>query len=498
VNNVTTSGTTASATQTVDLTRAWQRVQVTGANQNGLGQLYLQIGGGGSFPAGQIIYVWGAEMVMGSSAGTPVQTAGTTANDATGASVYLAPNGLNESYTYDSFGNMQQSGNFSFVQTYTAANRLSGWSYDASGNLLNDGLGNNYTYDSEGRTSTVAGYSYVYDAQGDRVSKVGSAVIDHVYFAGRELARLAGGQWSDLIYGASGLLAEVPGTQTGSPVYRMTDYLGSAVGTMDSNGVLLSSSDYAPFGQLFVGGSTDPYQFTGKERDAESGKDYFGARYYASSMGRWMSPDWSDDPDPIPYADLENPQSFNLYGYTGNNPLSAVDSDGHVYSDSPEDPMPGLVPLSYLIRCVTCHSPSQRMTDGQFNADVLDLETRVIFSVLFQSRFRSPLSLPAQPAQSTPADPNQGKPKFEPNKNKHHQNAKGKASAEPTNSEDLYKNATKSKNGTWWAKDSDGVLHRFSSDNAGGAHWSGSTAGENGIQSQNIPGDIKNAFGWTK
>jgi RHS repeat-associated protein len=55
--------------------------------------------------------------------------------------------------------------------------------------------------------------------------------------------------------------------------------------------------------------------FTGKERDAESGNDYFGARYYASSMGRFLSPDWSASPVGIPYGDLENPQSLNLYGY---------------------------------------------------------------------------------------------------------------------------------------------------------------------------------------
>jgi RHS repeat-associated protein len=36
--------------------------------------------------------------------------------------------------------------------------------------------------------------------------------------------------------------------------------------------------------------------FTGKERDTESGLDYFGARYYASTMGRWLSPDWADKP----------------------------------------------------------------------------------------------------------------------------------------------------------------------------------------------------------
>jgi RHS repeat-associated protein len=69
--------------------------------------------------------------------------------------------------------------------------------------------------------------------------------------------------------------------------------------------------------------------FTGKERDTESGLDYFGARYYASSMGRWMSPDWSAKEEPVPYAEIDNPQSLNLYSYVYNNPLSKADSDGH-------------------------------------------------------------------------------------------------------------------------------------------------------------------------
>ena len=68
---------------------------------------------------------------------------------------------------------------------------------------------------------------------------------------------------------------------------------------------------------------------TGKERDAESGNDYFGARYYASSMGRFMSPDWSAKEEPVPYAKLDDPQSLNLYAYVRNNPLSRVDADGH-------------------------------------------------------------------------------------------------------------------------------------------------------------------------
>jgi hypothetical protein len=42
-----------------------------------------------------------------------------------------------------------------------------------------------------------------------------------------------------------------------------------------------------------------------------------------------MSPDWADKPEPVPYADLNDPQSLNLYGYVRNNPLSHADADGH-------------------------------------------------------------------------------------------------------------------------------------------------------------------------
>jgi RHS repeat-associated protein len=71
------------------------------------------------------------------------------------------------------------------------------------------------------------------------------------------------------------------------------------------------------------------HRYTGKERDTESGNDYFDARYYSSAMGRFMSPDWAENPAAIPYAELSNPQSLNLYSYAGNNPLRDVDPDGH-------------------------------------------------------------------------------------------------------------------------------------------------------------------------
>jgi RHS repeat-associated protein len=73
---------------------------------------------------------------------------------------------------------------------------------------------------------------------------------------------------------------------------------------------------------------------TGKERDSESGNDYFGARYYASSMGRMMSPDPANAG-----ADPSNPQSWNMYSYALNNPLIITDPTGL-------DPCPQPVPAS--------------------------------------------------------------------------------------------------------------------------------------------------------
>src|SRR5271157_2683964 len=66
------------------------------------------------------------------------------------------------------------------------------------------------------------------------------------------------------------------------------------------------------------------YKFTGKERDAESGLDNFGARYDASSLGRFMTP----DPVFISADRVFDPQSLNLYAYVRNNPLSLVDPTG--------------------------------------------------------------------------------------------------------------------------------------------------------------------------
>ena len=71
-------------------------------------------------------------------------------------------------------------------------------------------------------------------------------------------------------------------------------------------------------------------RYTGKERDTESGNDYMFARYYNSATGRFTTPDWSAKVVPVPYAQMGDPQSLNLYAYVGNNPITHVDPDGHL------------------------------------------------------------------------------------------------------------------------------------------------------------------------
>jgi len=213
---------------------------------------------------------------------------------------------------------------------------------------------NTYLYDAEGRICAVystlsnTATGYVYDAAGNRVAK-GSISTMSCDITTNGFTPTAG-----YVVGPSGeQLTEVDANNNW--VHTNVYAGGKQIGTYDVQGLHIYIDDplgtrrvqvaditktveavyqSLPFGdgltQIPVT-ADDPTEnhFTGKERDAESGNDYFLARYYSSATGRFLSPDWSAKVEPVPYAKLDNPQSLNLYGYMRNNPLGGVDQDGH-------------------------------------------------------------------------------------------------------------------------------------------------------------------------
>jgi RHS repeat-associated protein len=117
--------------------------------------------------------------------------------------------------------------------------------------------------------------------------------------------------------------------------YYGEDFLGTSRQIFTSASALCYDAEFYPFGgeRAYTTTCTPTYKFEGKERDSETSNDDFGARYYSSSFGRWTSPDWSSTPAPVPYANLTNPQTLNLYAMVSDNPETFVDLDGHFWRE---------------------------------------------------------------------------------------------------------------------------------------------------------------------
>jgi RHS repeat-associated protein len=143
----------------------------------------------------------------------------------------------------------------------------------------------------------------------------------------RRSSNLAGAISADYIFFNGSRAARVD-RPSGKVHFFLAGHLGSArmlITPASSTTVTVEQDlDYAPYGVL-VGGATgaDHYEFTGKERDTETGLDNFGKRYDASSLGRFMTPDafYKD-------SHVGDPQSWNEYAYARNNPLRYVDPTG--------------------------------------------------------------------------------------------------------------------------------------------------------------------------
>jgi RHS repeat-associated protein len=224
--------------------------------------------------------------------------------------------------------------------------------FDGDGRPLSDGI-NTYLWEAQGWlcgvTTSVDGdhYQYIYDAEGRKVTTAsrGNAACDQnvttladyvIDQDGRQITQVSSTQaWQHTNVFANGELLATYAASDGGLHFALNDWLGDKRVQVSPTGPTQLAVDLTCWNLPFNGhfgcsgiGATD-HNYTGKEHDTYTSLDLFGAREYANYSGRFLSPDWSDESDPVPYADLENPQTLNLYGYVTNNPLRLYDPSGH-------------------------------------------------------------------------------------------------------------------------------------------------------------------------
>jgi RHS repeat-associated protein len=255
-------------------------------------------------------------------------------------------------YSYDAWGNLltkspTKCSAENLNESADVQNRMhviSGpdYSYDAAGNMTHDATsGLNYSYDQENRIAGAGGFAYTYDAEGNRVEKSnGSTGTLYWYMAPGIVAEsdLSGNLQSEYVFfdGERVARKDFPNNTVS---YYFSDRLNTTNVVTDAQGNIKNESDFYPWGGeiQFLANDANKYRYGGHELDGETGLYYYGARYYSNSLGRFITPDWSALPVPVPYADLHDPQTLNLYGYVRNLPTTNADSNGHTFEGLKQD-----------------------------------------------------------------------------------------------------------------------------------------------------------------
>jgi RHS repeat-associated protein len=248
-----------------------------------------------------------------------------------------------ESYTYDEVGNRLSSISIS-PYVYNSSNELTSklgttYTYDDNGNLQSksDASGTtNYSWDPENRLTSVSlprsgeTVSYQYDPFGRRIYKSSSLGTTIFVYDGSNVIEEVGADGSLIAsythaLGIDEPLSVVRGDTTN---YYLADRLGSVTSLTDSKGNLVSTYQYDSFGKLTgsTGSISNPFLYTGRELDAETGLYFYRARYYDPNLGRFISE------DPIRFD-----AGTNFYIYVQNNPINSNDPFG-LQSGAPTAP----------------------------------------------------------------------------------------------------------------------------------------------------------------
>jgi RHS repeat-associated protein len=248
-----------------------------------------------------------------------------------------------ESYSFDPVGNRTGSLNVA-LYSYNSSNQLTSfpgtsYSYDGNGNLSSK-TGTTgttgYSWDFENRLAKVtlpggSQVSFKYDPMGRRIQKTsasgtvnylydGANVLEEVDSSGSLVARYTQGL---------GIDSPLAMLRSGTTSYYEADGLGSITSLSNSSGALATTYTYDSFGNLTAtsGTITNPYRYTGREYDPETGLYYYRARYYDPTIGRFLSED--------PVGFYSGP---NFYAYAWNSPVNYYDPSGLA-------PVPGQPPI---------------------------------------------------------------------------------------------------------------------------------------------------------
>jgi RHS repeat-associated protein len=267
-------------------------------------------------------------------------------------------------YQYDALGNIQQlrhvasnsansftrsfdygTGTTNYLQTVQLGTDTVKYQYDAAGNVTQENNSRHYQWDAAdqlrqfatwtGTNSAPTLLAYYLYAGGQRVKKLTQTSADtwqvtvypedgfeHRYEVSN--STISGEQTQMAVLDDQHCLyqrrtGDALDDQRPDKLYTLDDHLGSAAAQTDKVGNLISQEEYYPFGETSFG-STDKqrYRYCGKELDEESGLYYYGMRYYAPWICRFVSV----DPLAIQYT------FYTPYQYAGNRPLNFIDLDG--------------------------------------------------------------------------------------------------------------------------------------------------------------------------
>jgi RHS repeat-associated protein len=239
-----------------------------------------------------------------------------------------------ESYSYDAAGNRTASLGVSSYTT-NASNELTAtsnasYTYDGNGNTLTKTMGPNtttYAWDYDNRLTTVTlpgsggTVTFKYDPLGRRIYKSSSTATSVFAYDGDNLLEETNSSGAAVSRYAQTQNIDEPLAMArgGTTSFYNADGLGSLTSLTSGTGALAQTYTFDSFGrQIGSSGSlANPFQFTGREFDPETGLYFYRARYYDPQAGRFMA---------------EDPTGFeggvNFYAYVGNNPVNYVDPSG--------------------------------------------------------------------------------------------------------------------------------------------------------------------------